>query len=115
MASEANHCHCGAKIRKNAKLCTLHAAEHGMQYATAPRVYKPKPKSIRLCSLPGCRKLRMGNKLAKYCCAAHRTAHAYIRAKTNNYEDMTLRKRLAWRRYYASIKELERRVKERTV
>lgn len=109
MASEANYCHCGAKIRKNAKFCTLHAAEHGMQFT---KVVKGAPCARIGCikRLPAGWKPRIkGSTPRLYCCdecriKARRDRPSYVKGH-----------RGAQSRYMASVKELERRFRERQV
>lgn len=89
---------CQVPIRKNAKHCTLHAAEHGMQYGTAPRV---QVKGI--CRLPGCTKPSRSHYLAFYCSDQHCRAHYYQIQKATRHEEIKAKQRQAAAKYRLSI------------
>lgn len=103
-----NHCHCGKPIRKNAKFCVLHAAEHGMQYV---KVVHGAPCARIGCTnrLPAGWKPRIkGSSPRLYCCRACK-----IMARKDSPSHAP-NHRAAQSRYMASIRELERRFREGT-
>lgn len=91
---------CQTPIRKNAKLCTLHAAEHGMQYAVSVREHRHE-KSPNLCRLPGCRNKRRPKGI--YCSDKHCRAHFYQLQKAKDPEGTRSRQRQAAAKYRRSI------------
>lgn len=94
---------CQVPIRKNANFCTLHAAEHGMQYV---KVLRGAPCAREGCNgrLPQGWKPRIkGSTPRIYCCESCR-----IQAKKSrpNYAE---NHRKAQSKYMATVRELERR------
>ena len=98
---------CQVPIRKNANFCALHAAEHGMQFV---KVLHGAPCAREGCTgrLPKGWKSRIpGSTPRIYCCEACR-----ILAKRSKPSAVQSH-RNAQSRYMASVRELERRQKER--
>jgi hypothetical protein len=92
---------CETRIRKNAKFCTLHAAEHGMQFSAILRT--PKPKSPNLCRFPGCRKPKRAKHNALYCSDRHCRTHFYLLQREKDPEAVRARQRQAAAKYRLSL------------
>lgn len=99
---------CQTPIRKNAKHCTLHAAQHGMQFV---KVYRGAPCARLGCTghVPKGWKPRVkGSTPRIYCSDACR-----IQAKKERPSYLQSH-RAAQAKYMAAVRELERRQRQRT-